>query len=82
MASEAVPNLPAATEATPSEQKPEVPADSASKLDNELAGQSPEEKYELITRRLQEVLGADLIKSILAEGRHPKCYWGASLSLH
>jgi len=35
-----------------------------------------EERYELITRRLQEVLGADAIKTILAEGRTPKCYWG------
>ena len=38
---------------------------------------TPEEKYELITRRLQEVLGGDSIKAILAEGRQPKCYWGA-----
>ena len=37
-----------------------------------------EERYELITRRLQEVLGADIIKAILAEGRTPKCYWGQS----
>jgi tyrosyl-tRNA synthetase len=37
-----------------------------------------EERYELITRRLQEVLGADIIKAILAEGRAPKCYWGQS----
>ncbi|KAH6879691.1 tyrosyl-tRNA synthetase [Coprinopsis sp. MPI-PUGE-AT-0042] len=78
MASEAVPTLPAAPEAAPSEQKAEVPADSASKVDNEQSGQSPEEKFELITRRLQEVLGADLIKGILAEGRHPKCYWGTA----
>jgi tyrosyl-tRNA synthetase len=40
---------------------------------------TPEEKYDLITRRLQEVLGGDSIKAILAEGKHPKCYWGASL---
>ena len=38
---------------------------------------TPEEKYELITRRLQEVFGGDSIKAILAEGRQPKCYWGA-----
>ncbi|EIW52893.1 tyrosine tRNA ligase [Trametes versicolor FP-101664 SS1] len=37
-----------------------------------------EEKYELITRRLQEVLGGDLIKGVLAEGRTPKCYWGTA----
>ena len=39
---------------------------------------TPDEKYELITRRLQETLGGDIIKAILAEGRQPKCYWGAS----
>ena len=38
---------------------------------------TPEEKYDLITRGLQEVLGGDSIKAILAEGRQPKCYWGA-----
>ena len=38
-----------------------------------------EEKYEVITRRLQEVLGGDSIKAILAEGRTPKCYWGKQL---
>lgn len=36
-------------------------------------------KYDLITRRLDEVLGGDSIKAILAEGRTPKCYWGKSL---
>ena len=37
---------------------------------------SPDEKYEIITRRLQEVLGGETIKAILAEGRSPKAYWG------
>lgn len=37
-----------------------------------------ERKYNLITSRLQEVLGAEHIKSILAEGRTPKCYWGTA----
>lgn len=37
-----------------------------------------EAKFELITRRLQEVLGGDLMKAILTEGRTPKCYWGRS----
>lgn len=37
---------------------------------------SADAKYETITRRLQEVLGADAIKAILAEGRSPKCYFG------
>jgi tyrosyl-tRNA synthetase len=35
------------------------------------------EKYELITRGLQEVLGGDILKAILAEGRSPKGYLGA-----
>ncbi|KAF8920311.1 tyrosine tRNA ligase [Mucidula mucida] len=39
---------------------------------------SADEKYELITRRLQEVLGGDQIKAILTEGRSPKCYWGTA----
>ncbi|KAF8645369.1 hypothetical protein AX16_007872 [Volvariella volvacea WC 439] len=39
---------------------------------------TPEEKYELITRRLQEVLGGDSVKAILAEGKTPKCYWGTA----
>ncbi|EJD00386.1 tyrosine tRNA ligase [Fomitiporia mediterranea MF3/22] len=42
------------------------------------ANATPEERYELITRRLQEVLGGETIKAILAEGRHPKCYWGTA----
>ncbi|KAI5122412.1 hypothetical protein M0805_002962 [Coniferiporia weirii] len=42
------------------------------------ANTSPEERFDLITRRLQEVLGGDAIKAILAEGRHPKCYWGTA----
>ncbi|KAI0776911.1 tyrosine tRNA ligase [Trametes elegans] len=37
-----------------------------------------EAKYELITRRLQEVLGGDLIKGIVTDGRTPKCYWGTA----
>ncbi|KZT35918.1 tyrosine tRNA ligase [Sistotremastrum suecicum HHB10207 ss-3] len=37
-----------------------------------------EEKYEIITRRLQETLGGDIIKGILEEGRSPKCYWGTA----
>jgi tyrosyl-tRNA synthetase len=38
---------------------------------------SADERFDLITRRLQEHLGDDIIKAILAEdGRTPKCYWG------
>jgi tyrosyl-tRNA synthetase len=35
-------------------------------------------KFEIITRRLQEVLGGDLIRQILADGKAPKGYWGES----
>lgn len=38
---------------------------------------TPEEKYDLITRNLQEVLGAEKIKAILAE-RDLKLYWGSA----
>ncbi|KAG7457719.1 hypothetical protein MATL_G00230180 [Megalops atlanticus] len=38
---------------------------------------SPEEKYHLITRNLQEVLGEDKLKSILQE-RELKVYWGTA----
>ena len=42
---------------------------------------SPEEKFDLITRNLQEVLGAEQIKTILAdEARTLKCYWGVLLT--
>ncbi|KAJ3562918.1 hypothetical protein NP233_g9277 [Leucocoprinus birnbaumii] len=37
-----------------------------------------DEKWELISRRLQEVLGAESLKAILAEGRSPKAYWGTA----
>lgn len=36
-----------------------------------------DQKYELITRNLQEVLGADEMKKILAE-RDLKMYWGTA----
>jgi len=39
-------------------------------------------KWELISRRLQEILGADIIKAILTEGRTPKAYWGVRASSH
>ncbi|PCH34678.1 tyrosine tRNA ligase [Wolfiporia cocos MD-104 SS10] len=37
-----------------------------------------DQKYDLITRRLSDVLGKDIIRAILAEGRTPKCYWGTA----
>ncbi|KAJ3770204.1 tyrosine tRNA ligase [Lentinula raphanica] len=41
---------------------------------------SPEQnaQYDMITRRLQEVLGGEAIKAILKEGRTPKAYWGTA----
>lgn len=38
---------------------------------------TPEEKYELITRNLQEVVGMDKLKKILSE-RDLKIYWGTA----
>jgi hypothetical protein len=38
---------------------------------------TPDEKYEIITRRLQETLGGDIIKAILDDGRSPVAYFGA-----
>ncbi|KAJ7076538.1 tyrosine tRNA ligase [Mycena belliarum] len=35
-------------------------------------------KYDLMTRGLQETLGGDILKAILAEGRSPKGYWGTA----
>jgi tyrosyl-tRNA synthetase len=46
-----------------------------------MATATAEQKYDLITRRLQEVLGGDIIKGILAEGKSPKCYWGESYAI-
>lgn len=40
--------------------------------------QTQDEKYHLITRRLQEILGKDAIKALLDQGKNPKCYWGMS----
>ncbi|VDC00446.1 unnamed protein product [Peniophora sp. CBMAI 1063] len=39
---------------------------------------SADERFELITRGLGEVLGGERIKAILDEGRTPKCYWGTA----
>jgi tyrosyl-tRNA synthetase len=41
--------------------------------------QSPSDKYSLITRDLQEVLGGDAIKAILEKNERPlKAYWGTA----
>ncbi len=39
---------------------------------------TPEEQFELITRNLQEVLGADELKAKLQSGEQLKIYWGTS----
>jgi hypothetical protein len=36
-----------------------------------------DETYNLITRNLQEVLGGEIIKDLLVQGKTVKCYWGA-----
>ncbi|KAI8817423.1 tRNA synthetases class I-domain-containing protein [Fimicolochytrium jonesii] len=42
-----------------------------------MTNMTPEEKYDLITRNLQETLGGDQVKKILAE-RDLKIYWGTA----
>ncbi|KAK0528133.1 hypothetical protein OC834_004157 [Tilletia horrida] len=40
---------------------------------------SPEAKFELITRNLQEVLGGDSIRALLEKNERPlSCYWGTA----
>ncbi|EPQ53219.1 tyrosine tRNA ligase [Gloeophyllum trabeum ATCC 11539] len=39
---------------------------------------SAEERFNIITRNLQEVLGGESIKAILEQGKNPKCYWGTA----
>lgn len=39
---------------------------------------TPEEKYDLITKNLQEVLNPQIIKGVLEEGRPLKIYWGTA----
>ena len=42
---------------------------------------TPDEKYHLITRRLDEVLGGEAIKALLVQGKTLKCYWGMHHSI-
>jgi tyrosyl-tRNA synthetase len=35
-------------------------------------------RFALIKENLSEVLNPEIIENILAEGRHPKIYWGES----
>jgi tyrosyl-tRNA synthetase len=36
-------------------------------------------RFALIKENLAEILNPEIIENILAEGRHPKIYWGESL---
>lgn len=36
-------------------------------------------RFALIKENLAEVLNPEIIENILAEGRHPKIYWGESI---
>lgn len=36
-------------------------------------------RFALIKENLAEVLNPEIIENILADGRHPKIYWGASI---
>ncbi|KAG8895525.1 Tyrosine--tRNA ligase cytoplasmic, partial [Tulasnella sp. 403] len=42
-----------------------------------MATLTADQKYDFLTRRLQEVLGADILKKVLEE-RDPKGYWGSA----
>lgn len=40
---------------------------------------SPQKRYELITRGIEEVIGGDAMMQILEAGERPlKCYWGTA----
>lgn len=40
-----------------------------------------EERYNLITRDLQEVTSGDIIRQVLADGEVPRLYWGRQSSI-
>lgn len=37
-----------------------------------------EAQYERITRNLQEVTSAEVLRKVIAEGKVPRAYWGGS----
>jgi len=39
---------------------------------------TPEQRYEIITRDLQEVIGGEDLLAMLKEGKNPKIYWGTA----
>ena len=38
-----------------------------------------EKQYERITRNLQEVTSAEVLRKVISEGKVPKCYWGEAI---
>lgn len=44
-----------------------------------MAEMDANQRFSLIKENLAEVLNPEIIEKILAEGRHPKIYWGESL---
>lgn len=67
--------------APPTDGAPPTTAASRAGKDASATTATPAERFELITRRLQETLGGDAIRAILEQGRHPKCYWGGCFCL-
>jgi hypothetical protein len=43
-----------------------------------MAELTPEERFDLIVRDLEEHVGEEELKKLLAEGKHPKIYWGTA----
>ena len=43
-----------------------------------LSAMDNQNRYDLIARGVQEVMGGEIVQQILSEGRTPKCYWGTA----
>lgn len=43
---------------------------------------SAQQRFDLITRGIEEVQDGDLIKAILAEGKNPRAVWGMYTNGH
>ena len=55
-----------------------TPASASSPLDGTTTDMTAEQRYELITRGLAEVLGGDAILAKLKEGKQLSLYWGTA----
>ena len=42
---------------------------------------SPQQRYDLVVRRMAEVNGGQAIEEVFAAGKNPKTFWGKSISL-